>query len=48
VSFLPRLKTIWADAVYQGKDLAEWCMQQGDGWNHEIVGREPRTLGFAA
>jgi putative transposase len=44
--FLPRLKKIWADAAYRGKELAEWCLQQGDGWDLEIVEREPGTRGF--
>src|SRR5579859_2801548 len=38
--FVPRLKKIWADAAYRGKELAEWCRQQGDGWDLEIVERE--------
>jgi DDE family transposase len=29
--FLPCLKKIWADAAYRGKELADWCRQQGDG-----------------
>jgi len=44
--FVPRLKKIWADAAYRGKELAEWCQQQGDGWNMEVVEREPGTRGF--
>ena len=27
--FVPRLKLIWADAVYRGKELADWRQQQG-------------------
>jgi Transposase DDE domain len=27
---VPRLQKIWADAAYRGKDLADWCRQQGD------------------
>jgi Transposase DDE domain len=23
--FVPRLTKIWADAAYQGQDLADWC-----------------------
>jgi putative transposase len=46
--FVPRLKKIWADAAYRGKELAEWCQQQGEGWELEVVGREPGTHGFAA
>ena len=44
--FVPRLKKIWADAAYRGKELAEWCLQQGDGWDLEIMEREPGTRGF--
>ena len=44
--FVPRLKKIWADAAYRGKELAEWCQQQG-GWELEIVEREPGTRGFS-
>lgn len=44
--FLPRLKKIWADAAYRGKDLADWCRQQGDGWELEVVERAPGTRGF--
>lgn len=47
VYFVPRLQLIWADAAYRGMELAAWCRQQGDGWKLEIVGREPRTRGFA-
>jgi putative transposase len=42
---VPRLQKIWADAAYRGKDLADWCQQQG-GWALEIVEREPGTRGF--
>src|SRR5262245_37938580 len=35
--FLPRLKKIWADAAYRGPDLADWCRQQGAGWDLELV-----------
>src|SRR5262249_1198502 len=44
--FVPRLKKIWADAAYRGKELAEWCRQQGGGWDLEKVEREPGTRGF--
>ncbi len=37
--FVPRLRKIWADAAYRGKELAEWCQQQGLGWELEIVAR---------
>lgn len=42
---VPRLQKIWADAAYRGKELADWCLQQG-GWVLEIVEREPGTRGF--
>jgi putative transposase len=29
--FVPRLQRIWADAAYRGRELADWCQQQGDG-----------------
>ena len=45
--FVPRLTKIWADAAYRGKELADWCLQQGDGWNLEVVEREPGTRGFS-
>jgi putative transposase len=44
--FVPRLTKIWADAAYRGQELAEWCQQQGKGWDLEIVEREPGTRGF--
>ena len=43
--FVPRLKKIWADAAYRGKELAEWCRQRG-GWELEVVERAPGTRGF--
>jgi putative transposase len=42
---VPHLKKIWADAAYRGKELADWCHQQG-GWELEVVEREPGTQGF--
>ncbi len=42
---VPRLQKIWADAAYRGKDLSNWCQQQG-GWTFEIVEREPGSRGF--
>src|SRR5262249_17980926 len=42
---VPRLQKIWADAAWRGKDLADWCQQQG-GWALEIVEQEPGTRGF--
>jgi putative transposase len=44
--FVPRLKKIWADAAYRGTELAEWCRQQGEGWDLEVVDRAPGTHGF--
>jgi putative transposase len=44
--FLPRLKKIWADAAYRGPALADWCRQQGDGGELEIVTRPPGGRGF--
>jgi putative transposase len=44
--FVPRLKKLWADAAYRGKELAEWCRQQGKGWELEVMEREPGTRGF--
>lgn len=44
--FVPRLKKIWADAAYSSTGLADWCRQQGAGWELEIVAREPGMRGF--
>jgi putative transposase len=44
--FVPRLKKIWADAAYRGKELAGWCKAQGD-WDLEVVERTPGIRGFA-
>jgi putative transposase len=44
--FVPRLKKIWADAAYRGKELADWCQQQGEGWDLEVVERAAGTHGF--
>jgi putative transposase len=44
--FVPRLQKIWADAAYRGMELAEWCRQQGEGWDLEVVDRTPGTHGF--
>jgi len=44
--FVPRLKTIWADSAYRGKDLADWCKEVG-GWNLAVVGHMSGTRGFA-
>jgi putative transposase len=45
-SFVPRLKTIWADAAYRGQELADWCKAQGD-WDLDVVERTPGVRGFA-
>lgn len=42
---VPRLELIWADGAYGGKDLADWCEQQG-GWRLEIVKRSGGYGGF--
>ena len=44
--FLPRLKKIWADAAYRGKELADWCQAEG-GWDLEVVERTPGVRGFS-
>jgi putative transposase len=44
--FVPHLKKIWADAAYRGKELAEWCRQQG-GWELAIVERTSGARGFS-
>jgi putative transposase len=44
--FVPRLKRIWADAAYRGRELAEWCFQHG-GWELDVVEREPGMRGFS-
>jgi putative transposase len=45
--FVPRLKKIWADAAYRGEELANWCRQQGAGWELEVVERAPGRRGFS-
>lgn len=45
--FVPRLKKIWADAAYHGRELAEWCQQQGAGWELEVIERAPGKHGFS-
>jgi len=43
---VPRLKKIWADGAYSGKELAEWCEEQG-GWElEEVVERGKEAKGF--
>jgi putative transposase len=44
--FVPRLKIIWADSAYRGKDLADWCKEVG-GRDLEVVERTPGMGGFA-
>jgi putative transposase len=46
---VPRLKKIWADAAYRGKELSEWCRegQQLHGWELVIVERAAGTHGFS-
>ena len=43
--FVPRLKKVWADAAYRGKELADWCKAQGN-WDLEVVKRTPGVRGF--
>jgi transposase len=33
-------KAIWADQVYRGHELVQWCKVQGD-WDLEVVRRTP-------
>ncbi|MDP8974640.1 MAG: IS5 family transposase [Actinomycetota bacterium] len=42
---VPRLKKIWADGAYSGKELARWCAEQG-GWEIEVVKRDKEAKGF--
>jgi len=42
---VPRLKKIWADGAYSGKELANWCEEQR-GWELEVVERDPQAKGF--
>ena len=42
---VPRLKKIWADGAYGGKQLARWCEEQG-GWELRIVERDKEAKGF--
>ncbi len=44
--FLPRLKKIWADAAYRGKELADWCKAEGD-WELEVIEQSPGMRGFS-
>jgi putative transposase len=43
---VPRLKKIWADRAYQGQELAQWCLAEGD-WDLEVVERTPGVRGFS-
>ncbi len=43
---VPRLKKIWADGAYRGRELAEWCQAEGN-WELEVVERTPGTRGFS-
>ncbi len=43
---VPRLKKIWADGAYRGRELAEWCQAEGN-WELEVVERSPGTRGFS-
>jgi putative transposase len=42
----PRLKKIWADGAYSGKELARWCEEQG-GWELQVVERDRGSEGFS-
>ena len=42
---VPRLKKIWADGAYSGRELAGWCEKRG-GWELEIVERDRKAKGF--
>jgi putative transposase len=42
---VPRLKKIWADGAYSGRELAKWCEEQG-GWEIEVVERDKEAKGF--
>ncbi|GAC1389580.1 MAG: hypothetical protein NVS4B11_07460 [Ktedonobacteraceae bacterium] len=44
---VPRLKKIWADAAYRGKELADWCKHQGAGRDLEMVERTSGVHGFS-
>ena len=43
---VPRLKKIWADAVYRGQELSDWCKAQS-GWDLEVMERTPGVRGFS-
>ena len=42
---VPRLRKIWADGAYGGKEFAGWCEEQG-GWQIEVVERDKEAKGF--
>ena len=44
-ALVPRLKKLWADGAYGGKELARWCEEQG-GWDLESVERNRKVSGF--
>jgi transposase len=44
--FVPRLKTIWADAAYRSQEHANWCKAQGD-WDLDVVERAAGVRGIA-
>lgn len=43
---VPRLKKIWADGVYRGQELADWCKVEGN-WDLEVVAHAPGVRGFS-
>jgi putative transposase len=42
---LPRLRKIWADGAYSGKELAKWC-EEREGSDLEVVERDREAKGF--
>jgi transposase len=42
---VPRLKKIWVDGAYSGKELAKCCEEQG-GWELEVVERDREARCF--
>jgi putative transposase len=42
---VPRLKKIWADGAYGGKELASWCDERGR-WELETIERDQEAEGF--
>jgi putative transposase len=43
--FVPRLKKVWADGAYGGKELKRWLEERG-GWELEVVKRDREAEGF--